>query len=298
MPIPTTQFPGAIDTPAGLQRPVNNWTVALQAAVAIGDTTINVGAGPLLTLLAAAQPTNGVLSIGNEVILYGWIDTAAISAFAGGNDAFVRTWYDGGTVGGWDMTQASTGSQPRIVAAGIMDTLGGIAAVHAHDNSRFLEAVADGGEAASHMASAVASLESATSNFGRLLSLGTPSSSEENSANTWAALLRSGANQQVYTFFSNRAPAALNVTYGSAFLLQTRIGTNTVAARVNASAENINSADVSPNLTYTRARIFRVATASPFWRGRANEITLYATDPGSTIRDFVRDNQNAAFSVY
>lgn len=77
MTIPSTQYPGAIDTPAGLLRPLNNWAMALSAPVSIGSTEIAVAPSPLLAALNAAQPTNGALSLGGEVISYSWIDVGA-----------------------------------------------------------------------------------------------------------------------------------------------------------------------------------------------------------------------------
>ncbi|MBX9594040.1 MAG: hypothetical protein K2X46_06730, partial [Roseomonas sp.] len=52
--------------------------------------------------------------------LYKTLDTASLLAFAGGGSAFVVTWYDQ-SGNGRNVTQATAGSQPRIVNAGVLD---------------------------------------------------------------------------------------------------------------------------------------------------------------------------------
>jgi len=54
----------------------------------------------------------------------GVIDTVALLAFVGAGDGFVVTWYDQ-SVNARDATQASAGSQPRIVTAGVLETQNG-----------------------------------------------------------------------------------------------------------------------------------------------------------------------------
>lgn len=51
----------------------------------------------------------------------GALDTSAISSFVGANSGFVVTWYDQGG-NGINVTQSTTGRQPRIVNAGAIDT--------------------------------------------------------------------------------------------------------------------------------------------------------------------------------
>jgi hypothetical protein len=59
----------------------------------------------------------------------GDLDLAALTSFVGANSGFVTTWYDqSGT--GRHATQATAGSQPRIVNAGAVDTLNGKPAVY------------------------------------------------------------------------------------------------------------------------------------------------------------------------
>jgi len=52
------------------------------------------------------------------------IDTAALLSFAGSTSCFVTKWYDQ-SGNGRDLVQATAGSQPRIVNAGVIDTING-----------------------------------------------------------------------------------------------------------------------------------------------------------------------------
>lgn len=52
----------------------------------------------------------------------GLLDVAALLSFAAGGSAYVKTLYDQ-SASGYDLTQATTAAQPRIVNAGVLDTL-------------------------------------------------------------------------------------------------------------------------------------------------------------------------------
>ena len=58
----------------------------------------------------------------------GSFDASALTGFIGAASGFVAAWYDQ-SGNGLDMTQATAGSQPRIVAAGAMETRNGLAAI-------------------------------------------------------------------------------------------------------------------------------------------------------------------------
>lgn len=76
--------------------------------------------GPLLRVRRSND--NAELDIGFDGS--GNLDTAALSAFVTTNSAFVRTWYDqSGNL--YHATQTTAGSQPRIVNAGVTETMGG-----------------------------------------------------------------------------------------------------------------------------------------------------------------------------
>lgn len=49
------------------------------------------------------------------------LDTSALSTFCAGTDGFVKTWYDQ-SGNGYDLSQTTAGTQPRIVSGGTVDT--------------------------------------------------------------------------------------------------------------------------------------------------------------------------------
>lgn len=59
----------------------------------------------------------------------GELDVGALLTFVGSNSGFVTTWFDQST-NGFNQTQGTTGLQPRIVNAGIVDRLAGRPAVY------------------------------------------------------------------------------------------------------------------------------------------------------------------------
>lgn len=68
----------------------------------------------------------------------GDLDVGAISKFVGANSAFVATWYDQSGFGR-HATQATTGSQPRIMNSGVLDTMNSRPAMlFIHANAQFL----------------------------------------------------------------------------------------------------------------------------------------------------------------
>jgi len=69
---------------------------------------------------------NATQDIGFDVS--GNLDTGSIATFVGGNSALVDTWYDQ-SGNGYNLTQATTGNQPRIVNTGTLETVDGIPAL-------------------------------------------------------------------------------------------------------------------------------------------------------------------------
>lgn len=63
---------------------------------------------------------NAEQDIGFDAI--GWCDIAALATFAGSDSCYVTTWYDQGTAAR-HLVQATSANQPRIVSAGVIDTL-------------------------------------------------------------------------------------------------------------------------------------------------------------------------------
>lgn len=72
----------------------------------------------------------------------GNLDTATLLSYAAGGTAYVKTWYDQSGAGA-DVTQATQANQPRIVNAGVLDTLpnsGGRPGIYFDGNAKTLSA--------------------------------------------------------------------------------------------------------------------------------------------------------------
>jgi hypothetical protein len=81
---------------------------------------------------------NAELDIGFTAI--GDLDTTTLLAFVGSGSGFVTTWYDQ-SGNGRNATQATAGSQPRIVNAGVLDIANGRPGIRFNGSSMFLGGV-------------------------------------------------------------------------------------------------------------------------------------------------------------
>ncbi len=79
-------------------------------------------AGPLIRVRRSSDNTE--LDISASGTGCGDLDTAALLAFVGAGNGFIRTWYDQ-SGNGLNITQTTNGNQPRIVSAGTVDTITG-----------------------------------------------------------------------------------------------------------------------------------------------------------------------------
>jgi len=96
---------------------------------------------------------NAEADVGFTVL--GDLDTTALLAHCGAGSGLVATWYDQ-SGNGRDVTQATAGSQPRIVNAGVVESLGGRPAVRNLTTGTWLETAASVTVANQSFANAVA----------------------------------------------------------------------------------------------------------------------------------------------
>lgn len=76
----------------------------------------------------------------------GNLDTVALKSFVGSSNGFVRIWYDQ-SGSGWDAWQTGNADQPRIVSAGVIDTLNGSPTLRFDGASDYLYNTSLGGTA-------------------------------------------------------------------------------------------------------------------------------------------------------
>ncbi|HEY9215902.1 MAG TPA: hypothetical protein VIQ29_23970 [Ancylobacter sp.] len=75
--------------------------------------------GPLVRLRRSSDNAESDFSAGPGA----WLDEAAVLAWCGGASAYARTQY--GQAGGLDLVMITAAAQPRLVNAGVMETMGG-----------------------------------------------------------------------------------------------------------------------------------------------------------------------------
>jgi hypothetical protein len=226
-----------------------------------------------------------------------WIDEAAIASFVGAGSGFVTIWYDQGTSGGWDLSQAVGSSQPRLVNAGTLEVSGGLAALNSFQLNRWMiNGAVNGGGATSHFHAFAGTLTSGSN--GRIFAFAL--TNDYDSINGWLPSFRATAT--AVRNMQTTQTAEISYTEGNRMVLQSRVAVNLLGIRRNGESEVTNASSRTPNLTYNRIGM-RIGLGnggqlSESSTGFTHEQLVYMTDPGSTIRDFVRDNQNTAFAVY
>ncbi len=122
----------------------------------------------------------------------------------------------------------------------------------------------------------VASINSNTTQFSRLLSLGRPGVNDYDSASTCIPFVRYTGANQVYAGNNNSATARINITYGSPFLSQTYFTASAIGNNVNGGSFSTAATTSSFNLTsYALGINTNTAdTASPYV-GEICEIICY-----------------------
>jgi hypothetical protein len=118
-----------------LQRSAVIETAAATAAFIQPNLYMSVNNGEVVDVTIRFYTVNVEQAVGNarpllqrnvpEVVAdVGDLDAAALLTFVGSGNGFVTTWYDQ-SGNGSNATQATAGSQPRIVSNGVLHTLGG-----------------------------------------------------------------------------------------------------------------------------------------------------------------------------
>ncbi len=95
----------------------------------------------------------------------------------------------------------------------------------------------------------VASINSSSTQFSRLLSLGRPGVNDFDSASTGIPFVRNTGLNQLYAANNNVATAKFTITYGSPFLSQSYFNATTAAINLNGSSFNTTATTCAFNLT-------------------------------------------------
>ena len=231
----------------------------------------------------------------------GNLDESALATFVGANDGFVVTWYDQSS-NGYNATQATAASQPRIVNAGTVETFGSRNAL-SFDGTDFMSA--------DSVASTVTGEDKPFSLFALALIDTT------NAVRQYFTFGRStNANPRIdISRFRQTQKFDYNVRDDSN-VISTTIGTFTYSSNtryllstfstglnyklyINDATLDINNNYNVGTLTLDRCTIGALGrnTTGEFFDGKISELVFYASDK-SSINNAVNANINAYYSIY
>lgn len=212
-----------------------------------------------------------------------WLDTNALLAFVGSGSGFVTTWYDQ-SGNGRHAVQATAGNQPRIVNAGVVDTVNGIPQPFYTGTTwlTFAGTVA-------RTVNAVARPDAAAVSLAALIAHPTGDSSVRRTitpANGWRAIGDS--------FFDFPTPATSWVNGATA------AGTSDGGASVTHALATPAVLHFDRSVDFTWGQIGRNASYVPpsrSYTGHIGELVLFAGQLSATNRQALNRSQGAAFGI-
>jgi len=201
------------------------------------------------------------------------LDTASLETFASGTDAFVTTWYDQ-SGNGYNMTQSTASSQPKIVAAGSTLTLNAKPAIQSTTTNQIISSWT----LAANLFSFMAVFEFTGTNSRLFTTDGASSGLRNTSGND----LRARGTTDVTLISST-------TTQGQ--LLSSGFGTSSFSGYVNGNLGG------SGNIGSYQSGSLRFGANTNSFAGLAQEMIFYNTDE-STNRTGIETNINDFYSIY
>lgn len=234
----------------------------------------------------------------------GDLDTTALLAFTGSSSGFVTTWYDQ-SGNGWDVTQATAVSQPRIVNAGVLDTLNGRpSALFDGANDILFRTSSIGLYDAG--ASTVVSVFSGSSQTDRRIvaegwgggpnPLYSPFQSHATTGTSSSGFIRNDAGS---ISFANSSTLAASVFNGTATILSHVDTGSSISGFLNGTAGSTISYTRSGSLTLDRFAIggLQRNTVTSFFSGSLPEVIIYPTDLTTANRELIERSQAAYYGI-
>ncbi len=211
-------------------------------------------------------------------------------------DGFVETWYDQ-SGNGRDATQATAGSQPKIVDEGALVTSSGLASIEFDGTDDTL------------IADSVASVFSGTDKIWSHFSVTEFNSSAVIAASlgnssTSSQFIYSGLISSKYRFYvrdSFSSESIINsgtLSLNTPYLNHSTTNGATQAQFVNSNAAGTNSLDTGA-MTFNQFTLgaFRITTTSTFMDGSISEFIIHNTDQSSN-RTAIESNINSHYSIF
>lgn len=236
---------------------------------------------------------NATQDIGFDV--NGDLDVASISSFVGSNSAYVSAWYNQGSGGTlWDLAQATLGSQPRIVNAGVLETVGGKPAIFFDGTNDFLK---------SNVAFTCEDFSVfATMNLATVSGVHMIVDADNGGGTRIAQFLRTnGAALESIGFNGGTAYTESNsaTLTATTYLFSVMKTASTIEAFVNNSSAGGTAMAVDNNTGTTNLTIgaFAGGAGGFYYSGHSREVIIYQFD-NSANRTGISNNINSRYSIY
>ena len=291
----SVHFGIALSSASGGPRTLDRVTAAPAAAYALrlldGDYT-----GPAIRVRRSSD--GAALDIGFRA---GHLDTSALLAFVGAGDGYVAVWYDqsGNTR---HLSQATEAYQPRIVAAGVVDTKNGRPTIRQATkvDGMGLQATWNFSGAAA-TANAVTSLDQVSGEAWKgLVSISTPGQPDFDSAARGIFFLQNHTSSQLTAFRAGLTGPSAAVTAGTQYIGTSTYDGTTSNLRANgvSAGSTASTGTFSTSLLSVGTRLHATAVASPEeWVGTYSEIVLFPTALGVSDRTTLEGEQGLYYGI-
>ena len=228
---------------------------------------------PLLRVRRSSDNTEQDIS----ATVAGNLDTTTLTSFCGSASCYVNVWYDQ-TGAGRDAVQTTTGEQPRIVNAGVVDTQSGLPAIYFDGTSYNLESATPftTSYSLSVVASRSASTASATNNR-RLLNVGGRTKDAYGVLGTYNGAYETWAGNGAWNDTWPNTPT-VNVPANTLVTMAVTNGSNVLTPYINGASQNtrngatqtVSGLNIGGLLTYGGYYYY-----AQLWDGRVSEVIVY-----------------------
>lgn len=223
----------------------------------------------------------------------GVLDTASLATFCGAGSGYITTFYD--QAGSVNYTQATTTAQPRIVNAGTVESLNSKTAINALGAQWLLSSFAHTGSGLT--AIAVASMDSGTVNYGRMLTVASTVAGEDyQSVGAAALVIRNGSTNAIQAYRNGGGQSSSAVTLATQFLGVSKFDGTNHTMRVNAA--NATAMSSTGNFSAVESTLLVGSARNNFWTGKLQELILIKSAISSPDLSTVETDINAYYGVY
>jgi len=267
-----------------------------QVAFALRVPATSTYAGPLLRVRRSSDNAEQDFYASAVLDIYGnrWLDTAALLAFVGAGNGFVRTWYDQ-SGNARHAVQATAANQPRVVNAGAVEMLNGNPAIRGIAASRLL--VLGYANVTVGSANAVFRMNTNDGSIYRSPFSARVSNSSITANTTTPAIQVSGATgADALTGNGSNVAAFID---GSAVSSLSNFNNYAVGVAAATGVAHVHTQTMTPGAG-TLNMLLLADSFSPDLRwldGQLTEFTLFGTMLSSAKRQSLERNQGAAFGI-